>query len=43
MNAEQIVHADGRVELAPGVTLSDRALYNHDLAPTTLEKRTWTT
>jgi NCS1 family nucleobase:cation symporter-1 len=42
-HAEQIVHPDGRVELAPGVTLTDRALYNDDLAPTSLEKRTWTT
>jgi NCS1 family nucleobase:cation symporter-1 len=43
MQQEQIVHADGRVELAAGVELSDRALYNEDLAPTALSKRTWTT
>jgi NCS1 family nucleobase:cation symporter-1 len=43
MQSEQIVHADGRVELAPGVTLTDRALTNDDLAPTTLAKRNWST
>src|ERR1700678_2414877 len=39
----QIEHADGRVELAPDVVLDDPALVNHDLAPTPLAKRTWTT
>jgi NCS1 family nucleobase:cation symporter-1 len=39
----QIEHADGRVELAEGVKLSDPALFNEDLAPTALAKRTWTT
>jgi NCS1 family nucleobase:cation symporter-1 len=39
----QIEHADGRVELAPGVTLDDPSLYSEDLAPTALAKRTWTT
>src|SRR3954469_788791 len=43
MQVEQIAHADGRVELAPGVSLSDRALFNEDLAPTALSRRTWTT
>jgi NCS1 family nucleobase:cation symporter-1 len=43
MAEEQIEQADGRVELAPGVVLDDAALYNEDLAPTTLAKRTWTT
>src|SRR5215469_17279785 len=41
--AEQVEHADGRVELAEGVTLSDERLYNEDLAPTKLARRTWTT
>jgi NCS1 family nucleobase:cation symporter-1 len=39
----QIEHADGRVELSPEVTLSDVRLYNPDLAPTRVERRTWTT
>jgi NCS1 family nucleobase:cation symporter-1 len=39
----QLEHADGRVELAPGVDLPDRALVNEDLAPTSIAKRTWTT
>jgi NCS1 family nucleobase:cation symporter-1 len=43
MSEEQIEHADGRVELRPGVTLDDAALYNDDLAPTKVERRTWTT
>jgi NCS1 family nucleobase:cation symporter-1 len=40
---EQIEHADGRVELSEGVTLSDERLFNEDLAPTRVERRTWTT
>jgi NCS1 family nucleobase:cation symporter-1 len=40
---EQVEHADGRVELAPGVVLSDPRLVNEDLAPTTIAKRTWST
>jgi len=40
---QQIEHADGRVELAPGVTLDDARLYNEDLAPTRVERRTWST
>ncbi len=43
MSAEQIEHPDGRVELAPGVDLSGSSLYNHDLAPTSVLQRTWTT
>ena len=43
MAAEQTEHADGRVELAPGVTLSDARLFNEDLAPTRVDQRTWTT
>ena len=43
MPSDQIAHADGRVELAPGVILSDPALYNEDLAPVPLARRTWTT
>src|SRR6202451_4568321 len=43
MQAEQIDHADGRVELSPGVVLADPALYNDDLAPVPLARRTWTT
>ncbi|MBX3213736.1 MAG: NCS1 family nucleobase:cation symporter-1 [Labilithrix sp.] len=40
---EQIERADGRVELREDVVLDDPALYNEDLAPTRLEKRTWST
>jgi len=43
MTADQIDHADGRVELAARVKLDDPALYNEDLAPVPLERRTWTT
>ena len=42
-DTEQIEHADGRVELSPDVTLDDERLYNDDLAPTHVSKRTWTT
>jgi NCS1 family nucleobase:cation symporter-1 len=41
--AEQTERPDGRIELAEGVVLDDPALYNEDLAPTTIEKRTWST
>ena len=43
MNAEQIEHADGRVELNAGVQLTDESLVNKDLAPTHLSERTWST
>ena len=43
MAAEQTEHGDGRVELGSGVTLSDPRLFNHDLAPTRVEQRTWNT
>lgn len=41
---EQIERPDGRVELAPGIEHElDAALTNEDLAPTRIEKRTWST
>jgi len=40
---EQIERPDGRVELTSDVVLGDPALYNEDLAPTRIEKRTWST
>ncbi len=43
MQASQIAHADGRVELAEDVVLDDPALFSEDLAPTRIAKRTWTT
>src|SRR5271155_637833 len=43
MSAEQVELPDGRVELASGVVLSDPALFNHDLAPTKVAERRWTT
>jgi NCS1 family nucleobase:cation symporter-1 len=41
--SDQLESPDGRVSLSEGVTLSDARLYNHDLAPTPLSRRTWTT
>lgn len=38
-----IAHPDGRVELREDVVLDDERLYNHDLAPTRLKDRTWST
>ncbi len=43
MFQEQLEHEDGRVELKEGVVLDDPALFNEDLAPTSVSKRTWTT
>lgn len=43
MADEQIERPDGRVELAEEVVLADPALYNEDLAPTQIAKRTWST
>jgi NCS1 family nucleobase:cation symporter-1 len=40
---DQIERPDGRVELRSDIVLDDPALYNEDLAPTRLEKRTWST
>ena len=40
---EQVERADGRVEITEGVVLDDPALFNEDLAPTSIAKRTWTT
>ncbi len=39
----QIEHADGRVELVDLTRVSRSALYNEDLAPVPLARRTWTT
>lgn len=41
MSAESVVHPDGRVELL--ADLSASPLFNHDLAPTPVSARTWTT
>lgn len=41
-NLEQTELPDGRVEVAAGVSLEGR-LYNEDLAPTPIAKRTWST
>jgi NCS1 family nucleobase:cation symporter-1 len=43
MSDEQIERPDGRVELAEDVVLDDPALFNEDLAPTKIAKRTWST
>jgi NCS1 family nucleobase:cation symporter-1 len=39
----EIVHADGRVELRDTARIQQSALYNHDLAPVPLARRTWST
>ncbi|HEY1558838.1 MAG TPA: NCS1 family nucleobase:cation symporter-1 [Kofleriaceae bacterium] len=39
----EIQHADGRVELAAPDELAASPLYNHDLAPVPVARRTWTT
>ena len=41
--AGEIVHADGRVELADTSAIVGSPLYNEDLAPVPLARRTWTT
>jgi len=43
VSAEQIEADDGRVALNADVVLDDPRLYNHDLAPTRVEARTWST
>ncbi|MGH7327031.1 MAG: cytosine permease, partial [Polyangiaceae bacterium] len=45
MTADELTisHADGRVELRDDVVLDDERLYNHDLAPTRVKNRTWST
>jgi NCS1 family nucleobase:cation symporter-1 len=41
--SEEIRHADGRVELRAPEQLEASPLYNHDLAPVAVGKRTWNT
>lgn len=40
---ELIYHADGRVELTDHTQIEQSPLYNHDLAPVAVAKRTWST
>ena len=42
-NPGEIVHADGRVELADASALAASPLWNEDLAPVPIARRTWTT
>jgi nucleobase:cation symporter-1, NCS1 family len=42
-SAGEIVHADGRVELADASAIEGSPLYNEDLAPVPVSRRTWTT
>jgi NCS1 family nucleobase:cation symporter-1 len=42
-NPGEIVHADGRVELADASTLAKSPLWNEDLAPVPVVRRNWTT
>ncbi len=42
-NPGEILHADGRVELADASGLASSPLWNADLAPVPVAKRTWTT
>ena len=39
----EIVHPDGRVELASDDDVTSSPLYNHDLAPVRVAQRTWNT
>src|SRR5580765_5515815 len=41
--SDEVHHADGRVELAAPDTLVGSRLYNDDLAPVAVAKRTWNT
>jgi NCS1 family nucleobase:cation symporter-1 len=41
--ADEIVHADGRRELRDARSLQDSPLYNPDLAPVPVRRRTWNT
>jgi len=41
--SQEIRHADGRVELRAPEELTASPLYNHDLAPVAIGKRTWNT
>ena len=43
MSDTEIHHADGRVELRAPEALESSPLYNHDLAPVAVAKRTWST
>jgi len=43
MSETEIRHADGRVELRDPGALESSPLYNHDLAPVAVAKRTWST
>ena len=40
---EEITYPDGRHELAHPEAVADSPLYNEDLAPVPLARRTWTT
>ena len=40
---EEVVYPDGRHALADHVDLSASPLYNQDLAPVRIERRTWNT
>src|SRR5450759_1711265 len=42
-NTGEIVHADRRLELANASAVLGTALYNKDLAPIPIARRTWTT
>jgi NCS1 family nucleobase:cation symporter-1 len=42
-NSDEIEHADGRVELRDPDALQASPLFNHDLAPVPVAKRTWNT
>jgi NCS1 family nucleobase:cation symporter-1 len=43
VNREVIEHADGRVEMVDSTSVESSPLYNHDLAPVPVSKRTWNT
>jgi NCS1 family nucleobase:cation symporter-1 len=43
VESEIIYHDDGRVELTNHESIESSALYNHDLAPVAVSRRTWST
>ncbi|HXM56455.1 MAG TPA: NCS1 family nucleobase:cation symporter-1 [Candidatus Dormibacteraeota bacterium] len=43
VTADEVVHPDGRHELRSAGALAGSPLYNADLAPVPIERRTWTT
>jgi NCS1 family nucleobase:cation symporter-1 len=43
MSTNEVVHADGRIELSDHDEIARSPLFNHDLAPVRVRERTWNT